>query len=297
MQDQVAVADRVASSLYASHGCHCERPRLSGGNRLVLVVIVRAELRYFRDWVVYHHLLGVDEFVIISNECDADGEGEANLKRSIMDVPCAPTFTYVDGFQTRWQGKKLINCASSFQTNAYRQTVSEMRNRTDIDPAKTWLMFSDVDEYLVVHGQSRGSKAPPVDAIFEVGAPNASMWTVPQVLYGSSYRDDPPVGFVPANFALAAAARCPFCDHSERRELAQHREHKSMCRLSDMFAAAEPKQLFPRDGGRWVHECLASERGMPLPSEKVRDVRSTNLDRTSVLSHWLAAHVSPDTSR
>ena len=259
----------VESSLHASRGCHCERPRLAGGNRLVIVVIVRAELRYFRDWVVYHHLLGVDEFVIISNECDADGEGEANLKRSILDIPCAPTFTFVDGFQTRWQDKKLINCASSFQTNAYRQAVQEMRSRADIDPTRTRLLFSDVDEYLVVHGHAGGSSAP-ADAIFAAGAPNASMWTVPQVLYGSSFRDLPPVGFVPANFVMAAAARCPYCDQGERRELTQHREHKSMCRLSDMLAVADPKQqLFPRDGGRWVHECLATERGVSLPPDKV----------------------------
>ncbi len=151
-------------SLYPDAGCHCSRPRPSGGNRLLMVVIIRAELRYFRDWVLYHHMLGIDEFVIISNECDKNYH--ENIVGSLEHIPCAPRFTFVDGFR----------CASSFQTSAYRASVKALAARDDLDPLRTRLLFSDVDEYLVVRGVT--ADRSPIDALFAAGAANASMWTV-----------------------------------------------------------------------------------------------------------------------
>ena len=213
-------------SLYPDTGCHCSRSRPADGKRLVMVVIVRAELRYFRDWVTYHHLLGVQDFVVISNECDENHH--ANLQGSVQSIPCSPSITFLEGFR----------CAASFQTAAYRAAVKALSSRPDLDPARTRVLFSDVDEFLVVRGGGgEGQTRSPLDTLFASGADNASMWTIPQTLFGSSFRQGSPIGFVPANFALAAANECDYCDEAERRELANHRTHKSICLLSAMTTA------------------------------------------------------------
>ncbi len=48
-------------------------------------------------------------------------------------------------------------------------------------------------------------------------------------------------------------------------------QHKSLCRLSDL-AAAKAEDIFPRDKGRWVHECLPRDSTFMLPAETVRGV-------------------------
>jgi hypothetical protein len=212
-----------------------------------MVAIVRGE-RHLSDWLLYHHIVGVHTYVLLSNECGGLAHSKL-LSAANVASPC--------GYRIRVLVDSTFRCATRFQTAAYRHAITLLLSLRDLDPRQTRVAFTDVDEYMIL---------PSGRSIGELGPPSTPMWTVSQTLYGSSARQSVASGFVPANFIMAAAptSSCSYCAEQELRELEQKRDHKSICSLAELDSAG-PNRTFPGANGMWVHECLPHDRSVALP--------------------------------
>ncbi|KAL1521628.1 hypothetical protein AB1Y20_021286 [Prymnesium parvum] len=216
--------------------------RWDPAHALVLVVVLRYETQNVKDWLFYHTHLGVSQFVLISNECDA--EAHANLMLAIADLPCAPKLVLIHGFR----------CAQGFQTKAYTDAVRLLLRHGE--SANTRVGFLDVDEFLVVRRRDEESDSgTAVDELFRQGLESAPMWELSAKPFGPALHYARPHGFMPANFLVGA-------DLSKNTYGGYP---KSMCLLSEMQKALENNQLlFPHPNpflnGRWPHHCLPQSK-------------------------------------
>ena len=82
LRRRVAFAALAAAGCRVCDGLSWERP-IEEPPALVFVTITKGEAPYVSEWVEYHALLGVDQFVLLSNECDdaADAAFKARATR------------------------------------------------------------------------------------------------------------------------------------------------------------------------------------------------------------------------
>lgn len=93
---------------------------------LTLVAIVRDQEHYIKEWLAFHHLVGVERFVIVLHHCrDA-------TEQKIRELPFADAICvhHVGGNETR-----------AAQMGAYHWAVREYGRCTE------WILFLDSDEF------------------------------------------------------------------------------------------------------------------------------------------------------
>lgn len=88
---------------------------------------MKGESPHLRDWIVYHHLCGIDHFYLYNNDKD-----QSLVNRSIFRYISLGLVTIIDF------GEEM----PPFQTKAYNHFVSAFREETQ------WAAFWDIDEFL-----------------------------------------------------------------------------------------------------------------------------------------------------
>lgn len=217
--------------------------------KLVLAVVARIsherELSEMISWMHYHQALGVAAYAVVSHHCST--EEHSRFRDALASAVCSPTVIMLEDFRCEAATAKL-------QTTALRATVRKLLDsHPEFEPEATHVGFIDLDEYLV------GS----IDALFASSYGELPMWLIPSTVYGSSYRVNRSSGFLPANYILAAARRCPYCKVWDQKALFSHSMHKSACLLSTLVNQSTAN-VFPGLNGEWVHECLAGTNGSML---------------------------------
>lgn len=99
--------------------------------KVIAMTCMRNEAPFVLEWIAWHRLLGVSDFVMFSNECEdgtdvlLDRLAEAGVLRHV-------THTATPGKSVQWQAL---------------QRISADRMTAGCD----WALFSDVDEFVMVH--------------------------------------------------------------------------------------------------------------------------------------------------
>lgn len=111
------------------------------GKKVGLVALAKNETRYLKEWVEYHHNLGIDQFFIIDNNDIGD-----NSQRELLEsLPKEYGITIVN-----LQGKDALQKAG-LQEGIYNYVMQQLiRQRTHLD----WVTFIDIDEFLYFNGKT-----------------------------------------------------------------------------------------------------------------------------------------------
>ena len=97
--------------------------------KLVLIVIIKNENLYIKEFIEYYHSIGVDNIFICDNN-DINGENVESILNNFINSGFVKIFNY--------RGKK------NYQVIAYKEVYLKYINKFD------WFMFFDVDEYLIL---------------------------------------------------------------------------------------------------------------------------------------------------
>lgn len=172
--------------------------------KIVLVAVLKQESRYVGDWLRYHELLGIRDFVLIPNECDKDSY-EAFLDALPTKSVSAP--------QTKIMLLPEYRCeASHFMGSAFKAAALLCASaRPDLNPQRTRLAFWDIDEFPVFRGRFAQSGSSLADVLEKIAPQSAPAWTLITASFGTSDRQvRPSRGSVVGNFVL----RVPLCNIS-----------------------------------------------------------------------------------
>jgi glycosyltransferase involved in cell wall biosynthesis len=143
--------------------------------KTAICLIAKNEAETLCEWVVYHHLLGFDAFVVLDN-ASTDGTAAVIARLSarfhIVHVP--------------WPSTK-----PTYQLDAYEHALRLVRDEYD------WVAFLDADEYLVLLDD------PDVKTFLSrFGDRNAVAFN--WAIYGSSGHVAKPAGLTIENFVMRA---------------------------------------------------------------------------------------------
>ena len=108
-------------------------------NTLSIVVMIKNEGEYIKEWLEYHKLVGVDKFIIYDNNSD---DNLKSILQPYIDVG-EVDYIFYPKTQTDFEkkGKKVEYWA--FQAYAYNDSIKKYRNKSK------WLGFIDIDEFIV----------------------------------------------------------------------------------------------------------------------------------------------------
>lgn len=151
---------------------------------VVLVTTMKNEGPYIVDWVAHHRVVGIDDFLIYSNDC---ADGTDGLLGALAE---AGTVTHRDNPYRKIGGAP--------QRAAFRAARKEAVVR---DAA--WLLPLDVDEYLNIH-VGRGT----LEDLFKA-VPEATVFSMPWRLFGSADLEAIADSPVTEQFRLAAPDYAP----------------------------------------------------------------------------------------
>jgi hypothetical protein len=108
-------------------------------NTLSIVVMIKNEAEYIKEWLEYHKLVGVDKFIIYDNN------SEDNIKSVLQPYIDTGVVDYIFYPKTQAdfekKGKKVEYWA--FQAYAYNDAIKKYRNKSK------WIGFIDIDEFIV----------------------------------------------------------------------------------------------------------------------------------------------------
>ena len=99
--------------------------------KLLSITCLRNEGPFLLEWIAYHRLIGVTDFLIFSNDCD-DGSDLLLSKLESHGIVRHIDHKVQSGESVQWQAIKR---------------VSKERLTDQYD----WVMFTDIDEYPVIH--------------------------------------------------------------------------------------------------------------------------------------------------
>ena len=95
--------------------------------QVVAVAIIRNEVDYIENWLLFHLSIGFQHFFIYDND------SSDNIKNVLEKYICGGVVTYIS-----WPVR-------AGQIDAYNHSIFLLKNNTD------WVGFFDIDEYLVLH--------------------------------------------------------------------------------------------------------------------------------------------------
>lgn len=142
---------------------------------LSVCAIAKDEGPYFKEWLEFHRLVGVEKFYIYDNESSDNTREilEPYIKEGIVDY-------------TPWPGKKQ-------QLPAYNHCLPRCENETK------WLAYIDLDEFLVPVQNDTFS------GFLQGVSSEAAQLLIPWVVYGSDGHEKKPKGLVTESYKRRAA--------------------------------------------------------------------------------------------
>lgn len=127
--------------------------------KIVSVTTVRNEGPYLLEWIAWHRLIGVTDFLFYSNDCD---DGTDHLLDALADegIVRHAANTLTEGKSVQWSGLQA----------AWKD---------DLRKSADWMIFSDVDEFPMIHaGQHR------LGDLFDAVGQDFDAMTLPWRLFG-----------------------------------------------------------------------------------------------------------------
>ncbi|MDR0449339.1 MAG: glycosyltransferase family 92 protein [Rickettsiales bacterium] len=158
--------------------------RLKFPHKLAVVAIAKNEAPYFREWIEFHKLVGVEKFYIYDNESTDNTKEvlEPYIKSGLVE------YTFIPGERQ--------------QHPAYRDCVAKHKFDTE------WLAFIDLDEFLVPQTTSNGGGyCATIPGYLDSLPRAASMVLAGWVMYGSNGHETKPEGLVVENFKTRADSK------------------------------------------------------------------------------------------
>jgi hypothetical protein len=95
---------------------------------LTLAAVVRNQAYYVREWLTYHHLAGVERFIIVLHKCNDHTESE------IRSLPF---------FDEKIKLHHIVNDEQYVQMGTYYWILEHYKNTTE------WMLFIDSDEFML----------------------------------------------------------------------------------------------------------------------------------------------------
>lgn len=159
-------------------------------NVISIVVMVKNEGVYIKEWLEYHKLVGVDKFIVYDNNSDDDLK---NILRPYIDAGEVDYIFYPKtqaDFEKK--GKKVEYWA--FQAYAYNDAIKKYRNKSK------WIGFIDIDEFIVpVKNNNIIDVINEMEKIVMKGKAFVGL-AVNWVMYGYSGHREKPEGLIIENF-------------------------------------------------------------------------------------------------
>lgn len=101
--------------------------------RILSATCQRNEGPFILEWIAYHRLIGVTDFLIVSNDCDDGSDGLLDALARAGAVT-HEVQTVADGDSVQWEGLRRI-------------WKHPLRKSCD------WMLFSDIDEFPMIHAE------------------------------------------------------------------------------------------------------------------------------------------------
>lgn len=213
-------------------------------NSAVIVTCMKNEGPFILEWLAYHRMIGVENFIVYTNDCD-DG-----------------TDTFLDLLQEKGYLQHRDNPFKGTKLKPQHAALAAAE-KEDVVKGAAWCISMDVDEFICVH-----TGDGTLDALFKA-VPDANMISLTWRLFGNAeiheYRDE----LLTENYLRCA------------REFANKPHQawgfKTLFRQNGIFkklGVHRPKGLRPqlKDDLRWVNGS-----GKPMPQNTFRNAwRSTS---------------------
>lgn len=169
--------------LAAAYTSHTGRRLPAGNSGRVIVGCMKNEAPYIAEWVAYHRAIGVDNFLIYTNDC-TDGTAE------ILD---------------RMQALGLVQHRNNdgWKGNSPQQSALNKALREPLIRNAEWIIHIDVDEFINIRCDNG-----TLDDFF-ARVPNASNVAMTWRLFGHGGVTDLSDGFVIDQFEYCAPRFCP----------------------------------------------------------------------------------------
>ncbi len=148
----------------------------------LLITAMKNEAPYILEWVAYHRLIGFDDFLVYSNDCD-DG-----------------TDTLLDALAQR--GWLTHERNENYQKKGVQWTALELAGKHELTKTAEWVLFADVDEFVNIK-----AGAGRLDDLF-AAAPDADAYALTWRLFGNSGKVDLSALPVLQEFTRAAPFPC-----------------------------------------------------------------------------------------
>ena len=103
---------------------------------LTVMAMFRDEANYLKEWVEYHHLIGVDHFILYNDRSDDNWEEVLGPYISIGLVEVLD-----------WHKDEATPLFPKWQVMAYQDALYRLKDRTK------WMAFIDIDEFIVPMGE------------------------------------------------------------------------------------------------------------------------------------------------
>ncbi|SFQ96848.1 glycosyltransferase family 2 protein [Poseidonocella sedimentorum] len=158
-------------------------PPGEGSSGTVIVACMKNEAPYILEWIAHHRALGVDGFLIYTNDCS---DGTAELLNALQ---AAGIVEHRDN--SNWRGKSP------------QQHALNIARREPILRRAEWILHIDVDEFVNVHC------GDGTLAAFRAHVPDATSVAMTWRLFGAGGIEAFDGGLVTETFELAAPRFCP----------------------------------------------------------------------------------------
>jgi hypothetical protein len=216
--------------------------------QLSLCAIFRDEAPYFREWIEFHKLQGVEHFYLYNNNSRDNYQQTLQPYIDAGDVTLIDwLYEYESGHPTGWL---------TIQRNAYTDCLSNYGKSSD------WLAFLDVDEFLF---SQTGGLLTSILAKYEEYGGVCANWR----LFGTSEIDNIPPGFL----MVELLTQCTLVDHGRNRRV------KSIVR-PERVLACKNAHTFEYKGGFYAVDTDKNKMERPLSSEQV------HYDQLQINHYW-----------
>lgn len=214
--------------------------------RYIALTCMKNEGPFILEWVAYHKSIGIDHFLIYTNDCE---DGTVEILDRLQELGHV---THRDN--TRKEGQRPAH-----QVRAYRKA-----RKDPVYLDADWVMVMDADEFLNVHVGDRTIQA------LTAAAPDANAISLTWRVFGNNGLDEVKRGFITQKLRRAAPAFCPDPFQAWGMKTL-HRTH-----AVDLIGCHRPKSV-PEDDWDSLHWVNAAGR----PMQKSYYTRDWRMTRTS----------------
>ncbi len=218
------------------------KPRPQSGNRTAIVTTMKNEGPFILEWLAYHRAIGVQDFLIYTNDC-TDG-----------------TDTLLDLLQSKGLVQHRDNPYRTLNLKPQHAALQAAETEPMIEQAD-WAICMDVDEYLNI--KLGDGTLPALYAAMEQALPGANLISATWRLFGNAgihaYKD---------RFVIQQFTRCA---PEMIRKPHQAWGFKTLFRTLDIYrklGVHRPKGLRP---DLWTQVRWLNGSGKPMPTEMLRN--------------------------